>query len=287
MKYFRVAGRLRDDNVFALRPGHLDERPRHIERQSSAFIVEMLDARGARLLEYPLALGVVCVLQPKSPSTTCSVSGWVPFPEGTRSIRFSHAGAQVHVVNVSDKVPEIALVSAPHGWAFGKVELVWRASHAAGLPLSYFCRYSNDAGETWRRVSVSITESNAAFDLDKFPGGGQCQFAIVATDGVNTTVAKTEFFEVALKPQIAVIRAPMDKSRVQANQPVLFNGQGYVLEEDRVESEALLWTSSRDGILGRGRLVECRNLSAGEHVVTLEAGIGDRCGRQSITIVCD
>jgi hypothetical protein len=284
MKYLYVSGRLADDNGFTLRPGYLDERPRRIQRQESPFAVEMLDARDKPLLRFPLPLRDICAFGAREVSTARPVHGWVPFPEGTRSLRFVHQRIIVHELAVSEAAPEIALTSAPARGAGGTVILEWRAKHAQGLPLSFFCRYSNDDGAGWQRIGFRTTETRKTFDLDHLPGGKKCVFEVVATDGVNTTAVRTAAFTVAPKPLMAIIRAPHDGDRIPAGQRVLLNGHGFSIDEQRIESEALVWTSSRDGELGNGRLVEV-TLSTGEHIITLEAGEGDRRGHERVTVV--
>ena len=79
-----------------------------------------------------------------------------------------------------------------------------------------------------------------------------------------------------------MILAPADKATVSGHL-VTLQGQGYYLEEDRSEVAQLVWSSSRDGALGTGQLIQSK-LSPGEHTITLIAGQGTRQGTETITI---
>jgi chitinase len=80
------------------------------------------------------------------------------------------------------------------------------------------------------------------------------------------------------------VLAPMDGSTFSPGQTVQLIGQGYCYEEARPEREALYWTSSIDGELGRGPRVEVASLSPGEHHITLVAGVEPHQGNETVTI---
>ena len=279
-----VAGRLRADNHFRLRAGYLDERPRRYQQQESAFVLELLGEDASRLLVQPLQLRSTCgdggFMSEKS------VRAWVPFPEATRAARFLHHGVVVHELNVPRASPviEILLFDSKIDDA---IELTWEASHPENLPLEFFCRYSNDDGKSWHRIGWRQLLSSMTIPSDDLPGGDRCRLAIVATDGVNTSVATTDAFPVALKAFAVMIHSPLEGALLPAEQSLALSGQAYVLEERRPDYETLVWTSSLDGILGRGGLVDSRPLSRGEHVITLKAGEGVRSAHTSVNVKCE
>jgi hypothetical protein len=108
--------------------------------------------------------------------------------------------------------------------------------------------------------------------------------AVVATDRANTVTAVSDPFRVEVKPPHAIVLGLADGATLPSGKLVLLRGQGYYLEEERAELDDLVWTSSRDGDLGKGAFVEVPRLSDGTHRVTLAVGSGDRASRASITV---
>jgi len=145
-------------------------------------------------------------------------------------------------------------------------------------------RYTHTDGERWSRLGWRTDSRAAEVDFAQLPGGDRLRLAVVATDGVNTTMAESPTFRVVVKPCRAMILAPEDGATVAAGGTVLLRGQGYYLEEVRPETEALAWNSSQDGDLGLGMLLGWSPCAGGEHRVTLVAGTGGRQGTTEITV---
>jgi hypothetical protein len=108
--------------------------------------------------------------------------------------------------------------------------------------------------------------------------------AVIATDGVNTVRSESKSFSVNVKPCLALILAPADGTVIAQDEWITFRGQGFLLEENRPETEALVWRSSKDGELGRGMVLMRRRLTLGLHEIMLMAGTGKRAGRASISV---
>jgi len=105
---------------------------------------------------------------------------------------------------------------------------------------------------------------------------------VQATDGGNTTRVVSPNFDAPIKPAYAAILSPRSKESVNGRW-VTFHGQGYFLEEEKPEFVQLSWTSSRDGKLGTGSVVQTP-LSKGTHDITLLVGEGARQGSASIVL---
>jgi hypothetical protein len=87
-----------------------------------------------------------------------------------------------------------------------------------------------------------------------------------------------------VKPCRAIIFSPRDGGTFPAGEHVALHGQGFYLEDNLPETRALLWSSSRDGELGRGMAVDAPSLSPGEHEITLAAGHEGRTGAATVKI---
>jgi hypothetical protein len=283
VRYLRVIGRLTADNRLVLRPSYLSDRPRHPEpRRQSGLLAELFDDGGRLLLRHPLRVQPMC--GDGQPLGSLAVRGWVPFPAATRLIRFSHEGLSLEEVRVSERGPEIRLAWGPPPEPAGRERIAWEAAHPEGRALQFFARYTHTDGQRWLRLGWRTDAREAEVDFDQLPGGDRCRVAVVATDGVNTTTAESGTFRVRVKPCRAMIFAPDEGATAVVGAPVLLRGQGYYLEEARPETEALTWTSSRDGDIGAGTLLAWSPRAPGEHRVTLAAGIGERQGTTAITI---
>lgn len=100
----------------------------------------------------------------------------------------------------------------------------------------------------------------------------------------DTTAVESPPFAVSLKPCLPSIVAPVDGAVVAPGELLQLVGQGFWMEESRVERERLHWASSLDGDLGRGASVRVERLSEGRHRITLAAGEGNRVGTESVTV---
>jgi hypothetical protein len=286
-RYLKLFGTLRADNRLELIPGYLSERsmPR-LESPTPPIQVELLGENDRLLLKDMLFTARYC--RDGVESDDLLVRGAVPFPDGVRQVRFSCRGVELLTIPVSRAAPQVKLRWRPSGLVRGRQTIKWEASHPEGSSLQFFLRYSTNAGRSWNRLTGRLVGNEHLIDFDLMPGGEECCIAVVATDGVNTTNDASRSFRVALKPCQAFLLEPEHGQHFPLGRTVLLRGQGYYLEEQRPEREALLWTSKRDGELGRGTVVELKNvLSPGEHEITLQAGIGTRSGRQSICIYVD
>jgi hypothetical protein len=281
LRFLTVRGVLTPDNRLELALGGLTDSPRAPIPAESPLVAEVRDEAGRVLLAQPLAVDTLCA--DGTPVTVRRVSGAVPFHAATHEIRFVHRGVVIEELSVWHAAPRIELTEQPPDRLEGRHVLRWRAEHPEGRPVWFIVRYTHDGGETWRPLGLRQTEAVFEIDADQLPGGARCRLAVEAHDGIHTAIAESRGFRVPVKPCRAVIISPEDGARLEASQAVALRGQGIWLEEERVEREALEWTSSVDGVLGRGPALDV-NLTPGSHRITLTAGDRRRSGTTSITI---
>jgi hypothetical protein len=189
----------------------------------------------------------------------------------------------IHEIIVSEGKPKVHLTWEPQESVEGKQTITWIGKHSQDLLLHYLVRYTHN-GETWQPIGLGTEEPQQEIDFDKLPGSNQCKFVIVATDGVNTIEVESKSFRVPVKLCQAMILSPEDDATFASNEPVTLQGQGFYLEENRAETEALVWTSSKDGELGKGMILQVSKLSPGSHRIMLTAGTGERAGKATIKI---
>jgi hypothetical protein len=285
VRYLRVIGRLYRDGRLHLRPCYLTTQAPWSDREGvgdSPLAAELLTERGESLGRYPLRVYSPCTYDGR-PATE-AVRGWVPFHPDTRAVRFTHRDRVVLEIRRAERPPEVALTWRPPDEIHGRHRVTWEARSPRDAALQFLLRYSHDGGRRWQRVGWRTEARDATVDFDQLPGGERCLVAVVATDGVDTTTVESPPFAVALKRCQAFIVAPVDGAVVAADGPMQLLGQGFWMEESRVERDHLRWTSSLDGDLGRGASVRVDRLSEGQHRITLAAGENGRVGTETVTI---
>jgi subtilisin family serine protease len=96
--------------------------------------------------------------------------------------------------------------------------------------------------------------------------------SLTATDlqGVKNTATVTISI-VANQPPTATITAPSPNTVVVAGTSINFSGTAVDLEDGTLNGASLVWTSSRDGLIGTGASLAKNNLSVGVHTITLTA----------------
>lgn len=277
-QYLTVTGVLHPDNRLDLDPGFLTPEPSQVfEDRDSALVAELFSDEGKLLLRYGLTFGQPCT--DGAPFPDRLVAAKVPFPRPTRTIRFLLDGVLIHELAVAREAPVVRLEWDPAGRTEGEQRVAWRGEHPGGRELRYMLSYSHDDGSTWQPLSLPIAETEHAVDFNRLPGGKRCRLRVLATDGVNTAAAVSEPFERRIQPCYAMILSPENNAAFARGEPVRLQGQGYYLEEREPEIEQLDWTSSQDGPLGRGAVLELRTLTQGSHEITLAAGREGRVGR--------
>lgn len=283
-RYLRIIGRLHRDNRLVLRPGYLTDRPRHGgSGRGGGLFAELVDGAGKLLLRHALTVQPYCVeglLLPES-----GVRGWVPFHPATQTIRFVRDDIVLTELAVGREDPQVEITWTPPHRAIGKQMIAWQGRHPEGRPLQYFLRYTHTGGRRWQRVGWRTTEPRAEIDFDQLPGGDACQIAVVATDGVRTTIRESRTFATPVKPCRAMILAPADGAEFSEGEFLTLRGQGYYLEESAPETEQLIWTTDNRAELGRGPTLYGVALPAGQHRITLTAGTEGRAGIETVTIV--
>lgn len=289
-QYLRVIGRLYPDNRLVLRPGYLTENPANSQEDpDSPLAAELYDKEGKLLLHYRVPARPYCA--DGQILSELAVRGKIPFPATTRVVRFYRDRVMLHEITVSEDKPVVKLNWVPPKSIKGKQGITWTAQHPQQQPMQFFLRYTHTNGKTWQRIGWRITETATEtaqeVNFDELPGSTQCRIAVVATDGANTVTVESKTFSVPVKPCRAMILAPEDGATLGSDEPVLMRGQGFYLEENKAETEALIWTSSKDGELGRGMTVQIPKLSPGSHRITLTASIGKRAGKATVSIQID
>ncbi|HET7088809.1 MAG TPA: Ig-like domain-containing protein, partial [Anaerolineae bacterium] len=232
--------------------------------------IRLLGAGDALLADH----AITPYFSPEADEPEGAIAEMVPWVTGTQKIVITHGATALVTRTVSANAPVVTITS-PNGGenlSGGEVTLTWTASDADGDALTFTIDYSRDGGATWESLSGEITATQATLDLSLLPGTTQGKFRVWVSDGVNTgSDASDGVFSVPLKlPEIISIEPPSGATYV-VSQTVTFEGVAFDVEDGLLGDAQLQWSSSLQGPLGTGGLLQTADLIAGTHVVTLTA----------------
>lgn len=131
--------------------------------------------------------------------------------------------------------------------------------------------YSHDNGNMWLPIDYDLEETGYSFDTTPLPGCSNCMVKVVATDNFNRGEAIFYSFSVPNKLPIVNISLPIQGSVFIQGDRVRFIGWADDTEDGELPESSLIWISNLDGEIGTGSSIDSRNLSLGEHQITLTA----------------
>ena len=278
--------RLYRDRTIEVRPSfHLPTYLQRVDRAPVADIsCELVDSNGA-VLEFHRCHEGQPHQDPDGPYVDFAESlRW--FDEAT-SIRFLQGKEVLHVHQIEDVAPDVAVEKAKLVYDQAPVRLQWKARHRqrAADEMIYMVRHSSDGGRTWRVVASGMRRPSVSIDPRSLPAGEKCCLQIVTSSGIRTTVTQGEFFAARPSPRSAYVLSPDPMAEFPTGSPVVLRGGSISPDSGIGDMTDVIWTSSLDGMIGRGFELVADGLSDGTHVITLTTpdGIGG-AATQSVSI---
>ncbi|MBS3770692.1 MAG: hypothetical protein V5A51_09255 [Bacteroidales bacterium] len=274
-QYFTLIGQLDQETESGFRYMPLFLKSRKVDfdkilEVESDMQALLLDGGGEVVLRVPLSYGYYCNDTEKLPQL--AVRGYIPFDERTRAIRFEYKQKIIDEFRVPEARPEINITSEiPRRIDQETLDLKWKTSYKGEASLQHKVFYTNNGGETWQPVGNRTGEQQMEIDVTELPGGENCRFTVQVTDGYNNASDETGEFVIQDKPYEAFILSPLDGEVLGAGRSVLLTGQGYDPNSGREINEGFVWSSSKDGELGKGSLLQTK-LSEGKHTIKLQIG---------------
>ena len=165
----------------------------------------------------------------------------------------------------------------------GTVTVSWNGDDADGDDVSYYLRYSRD-GYHYSPLATAIRETEWTVNVRELPAfeDGQGFFEVLASDGLNTTVARSPslfgagtLWAAGSNPPWVEIMTPDDGQSYQQGATVLLHSSGWDLEDRKLLDADIAWVSNLDGFITNGRMTSVANLSVGVHQITVIATDSD------------
>lgn len=209
-------------------------------------------------------------------------AGWptffelVPFNAAATSIAvLNPSGAVLASVGLGGIPPTVALLRPLSGTVSGVQDIAWSVLDPDAESGQYTTKiyYSADNGATYSQIGRDETALALRTDFDTLPGGnGTVRIKLVMSDGANTGTTVSPPLTVPKKvPQDVRIVHPANGAVFAQQALVEFEGSAYDVDDGILDGAAVTWTSSLDGPLGTGALLNVGTLRSGTHMVTMRA----------------
>jgi hypothetical protein len=213
----------------------------------------------------------------------------LPLPDGIDRVVLNGPQGQLDEIIRSANAPIVSITSAPpSGSALtGSATVSWAGSDLDGDALIYTALYSHDGGQSLLPLVANTTSTSLTIDASQLPGGVAALVRILASDGMNTTAVDLGPYQVANKPPVVIINAPVDGAVVNDAEKLILVGTAQDLEDEEItEPTAFQWQVDNTASLGTGPelVISSDSLSAGNHSISLTAvdssGIADTANVQ-------
>jgi hypothetical protein len=238
----------------------------------SQYCVNLEDGSGTLLSEYCFDLSFDDDWD--TPTSAAPFSMAIPYSADIKRVELiQNSSGSVLSYQVASANPPSVTVTYPNasGTLSGSQTITWSGSDADHDPLTYAILYSHDNGATWMGVAADITGTSYAVDFSGLPGttGASGLIKVLVSDGFYTAQdTSNNPFTVANKPPTAAILSPSTGASFTTGPQIVLEGSGVDLQDGSLPDSALSWTSSLDGALGSGQLLEV-TLKPGVHTITL------------------
>jgi YVTN family beta-propeller protein len=237
-----------------------------------SYAIQLMGAGGATLASYPFAPAALGETELAGAGPLLNFAQVVPFIAGTQMIQIldSSANRVIGQKAVSPHPPLVGNVALQGSVSStGIATLGWTASDADGDPLTFDIFFTRDSGVSLQPVMLAVSGSSAQIDTTPL-AGGQGQFRVVASDGVNSAWADTASFTLPSKSPNPYIVTPADGQTLHVGQLLNLEGQATDVQDGVIGDTGLAWSDSGTP-LGSGGKLSLTNLSLGIHPITLTA----------------
>jgi translation initiation factor IF-1 len=145
--------------------------------------IRLLDRSNSMLGEYPVWVRMDTDI-PKGEDQTALIEGPIPDLPNAGAVELLLNDKLLDRLVVPVRAPVVSNLKAvgPRG---GIVQLVWEASSADRMKLTYLVQISSDAGKTWNTAAVGLSEPRLEINLEKTGAPLASQARVIANDGYN------------------------------------------------------------------------------------------------------
>jgi hypothetical protein len=161
----------------------------------SPVVLRAKGADGAVLGDFPVRARLNSELTPVDDRTGV-FDAVIALDEKTASIELRIEGEVADSVSVGGGPPTARTVRMAQDPAASRITLAVDAASPAERNSRYAVQVSTDGGATWHAIAVGLTEPVFHIDRSQFKPGDQVEVRVLVTNGLETSVVKTERFRV-------------------------------------------------------------------------------------------
>jgi hypothetical protein len=271
-RFLRFVGKLWETGEFE--PGIGWETTRISRRPccTTGYTLQLLDGAGKVLVEAGIEQRVpTCQVQGTHGVTGKKIIGYLPFDGRGRKIIFRQGDLIRYQIEIAATSPHIEITSLEID-GNGCVHVRWNAEHERAL---WFNVVFVDAKRRAISVARELSDSHLTFATAELPGGPGCSIAVLATDGLRSSMARSEQFDLPQQPLRLVIMMPNDGDYVAPDHPISLLGNAHDMAGRALPDDALVW-SIDNRVVARGqRMAPAGPFEPGLHCVELAYLSGD------------
>jgi len=213
---------------------------------------------------------------------TIPLEGTMGVFSAVTDVRLSRNGTAMASAFRSPSAPTASFATTPDLSA-DPITLSWTAQDADGGSLRSSVYYTANDGQTWQVVALDLSASQIEINAAALPGGN-AQFRVVVSDGMNETIILTSPLTIPVRPPQVIVTLPWGATFPEG-EPVIASAYGYDPEDGDLPETSLIWSDETGQQIGQGSLLKAY-LALGAH--TLVVTTIDSQGQQaSVSVTVD
>lgn len=266
--FLRFDGRLWENLRFRKYLGWETDRIAHRPLAGDGeYRVALLDERGAPLAEvFPLVdfdQGCTSGVAQRS----SRVTAYVPVHERGRQLVFARGEHEIWRGSIAKEQPSLSDIQViqkePERYL-----VRWTARAEPSQQLTFRVFYFVDKRHGFPLAS-SLTEPDFLADIGRLPGGADCQFGVLATDGLRSRIALSAPMSVRPRPPRVMVHTPQRGGLLSYSAPGAAVGSSFDAFGRELSEEGLLWILDGHTLARSVRQVELPRIEPGPHRLTL------------------
>ena len=233
---------------------------------ADGYSLELLDEQGRVLTEAGVELREpACRVKVARGMSGNRVSGYLPYVSSGRTLVFRKGERTLYRSDIAPTAPRLAITSVK-ATGHGRVQARWDARHDRELRFSVVLL---DAQERAVPVARELKDNHLDFSAADLPGGPGCTLAVLATDGLRSSTARSEKIDLPLHLPILTILMPNDGDAIAPGQIVSLVGHARDAAGRPLVDDGLVWSVDGQAIARGRRMAPAGPFEPGEHRVEL------------------
>jgi hypothetical protein len=264
--FLRFFGRLWESGEFEADWGWESTRLARRSLADPDHQLELVDANGAVVATGTVELRVSrCGHEEVQGVERARVVGQVALHPDARAVLLRRGDRVLHRAEIGTRAPGLGAVEVSVS-ADGQVHVRWRAEHDRPV---VFNLVFVDGRHRRLPVARNLSAQEFRFDTAALPGGLGCSIAVLATDGLRSSLVRSAPFDLPEKPPRVVMLAPAEGDTLSPDQPFTLLGLAQDLAGQAVPDEHLVWFVDGVGVARGRRCSVAGPLAPGAHRIEL------------------